>query len=721
LKNPNTVVVDGESLDLASVIFVAKHKGNAVLPSKGTEVIDRINKSVEQLKKHLKQGKTVYGVNTGFGGSADVRCDPNDMYTLQRAFLQHQHIGVLPMACADTTSMSAEAGPLRREWVRAAMLVRANSVARGHSAVRHSTIESLLTLLRNDIVPVIPTRGSISASGDLCPLSYIAGALEGNKTIHCWTGPESGRKLVPANEALASINLKPVVFEPKEALGLVNGTAISCGVGSLVLNSIHNLLELSQLLTAMNVEAMLGTCTSFAPFISRSRPHPGQAQVAATILSALQGSKLATPIHGSYEHQLFQDRYSIRTVPQWLGPFVEDLLLAHNQLTVEINSTTDNPLLDPDTGNIYHGGNFQAVSVTSAMEKCRLTAQAIGRMLFSQSTELTNHATNRGLPPNLCADDPSTSFTMKGVDIAMASYVSELGFLANPVFSHVVSAEMGNQALNSLALISARYTDSAIEILSMMCASVLYGVCQALDLRAMNRIFETRWKEALSKSIENSFNMLVDVKTIDDAKTKVWEWAKHELDKTTALDMKERFEKIVSGAKAPLLDAMFHNKHLAQSDVFSAIILWTTCTTESAIDLFQVTRNEYFTNGDASDILGNASRRLYRFIRRELGIPMHRGVVDYPTHPTLNATPGSDDTNHARIVNGSTNVRREKSMGQWISIIYESIKNNDIMDVVVECLEVGLGEDNQKSGGLNLAACGVTDTLNSSNIAACVQ
>lgn len=692
-------MIDGESLDLATVASVAKRKRSAVLLSGENEIVDKINKSVEQLKRHLKQGNTVYGVNTGYGGSADVRCSSGDMHTLQRAFLQHQHIGVLPIVCDSAISMNADAAPLKLEWVRATMLVRANSVARGHSAVRCSTIEALLTLLRHDIIPCIPTRGSISASGDLSPLSYIAGALEGNKTIYCWSGPESNRKLIRANEALASVNLAPVVFEPKEALGLVNGTAVSCAAGSLALNSIHNLLELSQLLTAMNVEAMLGTCASFAPFISKTRPHPGQAQVASTILSALQGSQLATPIQSPHEHQLFQDRYSIRTVPQWLGPFVEDLFLAHNQLSVEINSTTDNPLVDPDTGCIYHGGNFQAVSVTSAMEKCRLAAQAIGRMLFSQTTELINHATNRGLPPNLCADNPSTSFTLKGVDIAMASYVSELGFLANPVINHVVSAEMGNQALNSLALISARYTDSAIDILSMMCASALYSACQALDLRAMNRIFEARWKETLHKSIDTNFKRFMNDKTINDVKAKAWKCAKQELDRTTALDTKERFEKIMSAVKIPLLDATIHIEYIAQPEIFGVILTWCTYATGGAMDLYQSTRNEYFANGDASDILGNGSRRLYCFIRHELRIPMHRGIVDYPAPTIPTATLESVNRNDATVLNGNVDIRSDNNIGQWISIIYESIKSNDVISVVVKCLEAGLDSNIGETSG----------------------
>jgi phenylalanine ammonia-lyase len=631
-------------------------------------------------------------VNTDYGGSADVRCGPEGMYTLQRAFLQHQHIGVLPIPSSDGSLDMDTAPPLKEEWVRATMLVRANSVARGHSAVRLSTIESLLRLLRNDIIPLIPTRASISASGDLSPLSYIAGVLEGNSDIFCWVGPKGSRRVVPAQEALSSINTSPVVFQPKEALGLVNGTALSCAVGSLALCRMHNLLALSQLLTAMNVEAMLGTAASFDPFLSKIRPHSGQAQVASTILSALKGSQLSSGLSGTHGHALFQDRYSLRTVPQWLGPFMEDMFLAHQQLDVELNSTTDNPLIDPDTGDIHHGGNFQAVSVTSAMEKCRLAAQAIGRMLFSQLTELLNHATNRGLPPNLCADDPSTSFTLKGVDIAMAAYQSELSFLANTVHNHVNQAEMGNQALNSLALISARYTDSTCDILTLMCASTLYAVCQALDLRAMSRLFEERWQVQLNESLDVTFkHLLVDVTDIEDAKQKVWQHMKNELGKTTALDTKERFETIMQSGKLPLLEALAKakpkNEPTGREEVISGILSWPGANTQNAITLFNLVREVYFTAGDASVLLGEGSRRLYRFVRQGLGVPMSRGVADHSTSPS-STTVFTNESNSegAKETNDNDEFWRKKTIGHWISVIHEAIKNDVIIDVVVDCL-----------------------------------
>lgn len=604
------------------------------------------------------------------------------MHKLQQAFIQHLNCGVTSVVPEPTSDQVAHSSSLKQEWVRAAILIRANTVARGHSAVRTSTIRTLLKLLSHDILPVIPTRGSISASGDLSPLSYVAGMLEGNSGIFCWIGPSESRRIVPAPQALASVNIKATIFEPKEALGLVNGTAISAAAASLTLASLNNILALSQLLTAMNVEAVLGTATSFAPFISHIRPHPGQAQVASTIFGALEGSQLATGLLENHTHTLFQDRYSLRTVPQWLGPFVEDILLANEQLRVELNSTTDNPLIDSSTGDIYHGGNFQAVSVTSAMEKCRLAAQAIGRMLFYQFTEMTDPAKNRGLPPNLCVDEPSTSFTFKGVDTNLAGYMSELSFLANPVHNHVVSAEMGNQALNSLALISARYTDTSMDILAIMCAAHLYGTCQALDLRAMNRVFESKLKTAVYGSVQT---ILEGVGVGKDwharAQDEVWYFVASQLLKTTTLDSKSRFETIMKGAKAPLLSVL-EEANASSDDLLYYLKTWTVEITNTSLRLFNETRKEYIESGDAGDLLGRASKRLYRFVRKELKVPLHRGVVDHPTYQAC----GDPEDVAGRVGDRAT----KRTIGHWISVISEAIKDESIMGVVVECLREGL-------------------------------
>jgi phenylalanine ammonia-lyase len=258
----------------------------------------------------------------------------------------------------------------------------------------------------------------------------------------------------------------------------------------------------------MCTEALHGSVDSYHPFISSARPHPGQVEAAQNIHRLLEDSRLVEATD-TRKAGLYQDRYTLRTASQWIGPQLEDLSLAQDQLAVELNSSTDNLLIDADGCLIHHGGNFQAASVTSAMEKTRLSLQMLGKFMFAQSSELINPTLNKSLTPNLCFDDPSLSFTFKGVDINMAAYMSELAFLANPVSSHVQSAEMHNQAVNSLALISARYTLDAVEVISLMAATYLYCVCQALDLRSLHIEYLARIKKGAQAAFEQTLNGIV--------------------------------------------------------------------------------------------------------------------------------------------------------------------------------------------------------------------
>lgn len=290
-----------------------------------------------------------------------------------------------------------------------------------------------MTLLTNDVTPIVPLRGSISASGDLSPLSYIAGMLVGNPDIHVQYGGGEKERVMTADKALEELGILPMILGPKEGLGLINGTAVSTSVASLALWRANQFAVLSQVCTAIATEVLGGHTESFHSFIAMVRPHPGHVEAAGNILGFLVGSRLAktsscisekVPFEDNSKvlaevagnRGLAQDRYALRTAPQWIGAQLEDLLLAQTQVDVELNSTTDNPLIDatPGSTRFFNGGNFQAASITSAMEKARTALQMLGKMMFAQCTEIINPAYNGGLPANLSADDPSLSFTCKG-------------------------------------------------------------------------------------------------------------------------------------------------------------------------------------------------------------------------------------------------------------------------------------------------------------------
>jgi len=484
-KNGKPVVVDGQTLSIAAVTAASRYQTSVQL-TESPKVKERVAKSRKIMADKVDNGISVYGVSTGFGGSADTRTD--QPLVLGHSLLQMQHIGVLPSTTKPPSTLPL-LDPLSglsmpEAWVRGAMLVRMNSLIRGHSGVRWELIEKMKSLLDANITPLVPLRGSISASGDLSPLSYVAGTVCGNPSIRVYDGPIDARQIVSSRTALQAHNIEPLPLASKEPLGILNGTAFSAAVAALVLHDAVHLALLTQVCTAMGTEALAGTRCSFDPFIHAvARPHPGQVESARVIYNLLEGSQFAE-LHdvevkiSEDKGHLRQDRYPLRTAPQFIGPQLEDLLSSLTTITQECNSTTDNPLVDPDSGHIHHGGNFQAMAVTNVMEKTRLSLHHFGKLLFTQCAELMDPGMNRGLPPNLAATEPSLDYHAKGIDIAAAAYVAELGFLANPVSTHIQSAEMNNQAVNSMALVSGRQTINSLDILSILIASHLYALCQ---------------------------------------------------------------------------------------------------------------------------------------------------------------------------------------------------------------------------------------------------
>lgn len=561
-------------------------------------------------------------------------------------------------------------------WVRASMLIRLNSLASGVSGIKVSTIRTLHQILEAGITPQVPIKGSISASGDLSPLSYIGGVVQGKPGLNVWVRNCNGERcLKRADVALAEKSIEPVTLGAKEGLALVNGTAVSCAVGSLALHDALGQAVLSQVLTAMSVEALCGTDESFDPFFAEVRPHPGQIESAQNIYAFLSQSSLVQ--HSDTEEgELRQDRYSVRTASQWVGPVLEDLHLAHQQLTIEMNSTTDNPLINSrQNGKMMHGGNFQARAVTSAMEKTRQSLQTIGRMLFAQCTELINPATNRGLPPNLVGGEPSESFIWKGTDIMIAALQAELGFLANPVGSHVQTAEMGNQAINSLALISGRYTLEAVQTLSQLSAAHLVATCQALDLRAMNIRFMESLAVAFNTMVEEAFSSHLQTATsIETLRSSLWAGFQKSLDSLTHFDSPKRFASATESLQPLIL------KHVVPSvESISALHSWTEKCSSQALEIFRMNRDYYFAHPDATPYIGTASRRMYQFLRNDLGVPfIGNETLATPRNETGGFDFGQEGAQH--------DTSRGTTMGGTIAKVYESMRSGELYHVVMDCI-----------------------------------
>ncbi|KAH8828023.1 L-Aspartase-like protein [Flagelloscypha sp. PMI_526] len=662
-----TVLVDGQTLSIAAVNATARFCAPISLDETCQGAVSLSRQVIED---KITSGMSVYGLSTGFGGSADTRTDR--FYHLGLALVQHLNAGVLPSGTKPlgsfTLSDPLTSTSMPESWVRAAMLVRMNSLIRGHSGVRWEILERLQQLLAAKITPFVPIRTSISASGDLSPLSYIAGTLMGNPSIRVFHGPETfgPRALMSASQALDDANIEKVQLAPKEGLGIVNGTAFSAAVASLALNDAVHVALLSHVLTAMSSEALLGTRANFDPFIQEIRPHSGQVESARLIWDLLEGSQLVhmheenLSLHDD-KYALRQDRYPLRTAPQFLGPQIEDILNAHSAVTLECNSTTDNPLIETKTGIVHHGGNFQAMAVTNAMEKTRLALHHIGKILFAQGTELLNPAFNNGLPPSVAATDPSLNYHAKGLDVALAGYISELGYLANPVSTHIQSAEMHNQSVNSLALISARATINSLETLMLLMSSHLYILCQALDIRALQHELHNNLEKIIAEELESTFpHFTSEVRA--SLRSDVISASRTAFDKCNTMDGQDRMRE-TAGAGLRL-------------------ILRASTVSSRGYSLLQTLRSEYLSGArgaaPASNLIG-ATKVVYRYVRETLKIPMH----------------GRE--NLSVFEHGLNFV--DQTIGQNVSLIYEAMRDGHLQPVIADLMAPSLAPT--KSKGIN--------------------
>jgi histidine ammonia-lyase/phenylalanine ammonia-lyase len=472
--------LNGGSLTIDDVVRVARGGERAQL---SPAAASRIEASRALRNELLAREVPIYGVTTGFGDSAHRQISSAKAAALSRNLLRNLGCGTGRFAPP--------------EVARGTLLLRANCLAKGNSGVRVELVERLLFYLNNDILPLIPERGSCGASGDLVPMSYIGSVLVGDGDVL-----HDGR-IEHVEDILAEHALEPLVLEPKEGLALVNGTSFMSAFAALVVHDARELVAIAEACTAMACEAILGNRGHFNAFLFEAKPHPGQLESGRVIRELLAESRLALDseemfadeklgANGFMElHRQVQDRYSIRCAPHVVGALRDTLEWITRWIEIEINSSDDNPLFDTVGGRVQSGGNFYGSHVTQAMDSLKVALANLCDLADRQVEVVVDEKFNMGLTPNLIpfrdADDPEAGLHhgFKGMQLCCSAMTAEALHLAAPTSIHSRSTEAHNQDKVSMGTIAARDARAIVELAQNILAIELLACCQALELRGV--------------------------------------------------------------------------------------------------------------------------------------------------------------------------------------------------------------------------------------------
>lgn len=447
--------VDGESLTLERFRAIVLEHEQCGLGAVSRERVLAGRRAVDET---LARDDVVYGVNTGFGDLSRVQIPADKLRVLQeRLILSH---------CAGVGE------PLPDAAVRGMLLLRANTLARGHSGVRPAIVEALLALLNADVLPMVPSRGSVGASGDLAPLAHLALPLLGKGRVR-----HQGEEL-EAPAGLIKAGLEPLELGAKEGLALINGTQAMTSLLALAVLETRRLVRAADLIAALSTDALRGTDTAFDPRLHALRPHPGQVASAANLWGLMQGSG----IRESHRHDdvRVQDPYSLRCTPQVHGAARDLLTDVEAKLRVELNAVTDNPLVFPETGEILSGGNFHGEPIAFAADILAMAVSELGGISERRTEKLTNTAFS-ALPPFLVRDAGLNSGFMIA-QVTAAALAAENKTLCHPASVDSIPTSADKEDHVSMGMGAALKLGQVIANCRQILAIELLAAAQGVDL-----------------------------------------------------------------------------------------------------------------------------------------------------------------------------------------------------------------------------------------------
>ncbi len=450
------IKINGENITIEEVYSVAYENREVGLADSARE---KMNESRAYIEGRLQSGEAIYGVNTGFGHFSDVKISQPQIIELQKNLIRSHCMGI--------------GDPFTKEETRAIMFLRANALARGHSGIRPLVVDTILNYLNNDIIPVIPQKGSVGASGDLAPLSHLAlsiigeGKAWGSSGEHC-----SVTKLL--NEK----SVKPLELQAKEGLSLINGCQVMTAVGLLNLYKGRRLMWLADVSGAMTLEALKGSRAAFDPLISATRAHPGEAKTARNILKLMGPTSPIAESHADCGR--VQDCYSLRCMPAVHGAAKDSFRHVLKVLETEANSSTDNPLVFAKDGKILSCGNFHGEPVAYVLDFAAIAMSGIGNISECRIEKMINPSMS-GLPAFLAPEGGLNSGHMI-VQVAAASLVSENKILSHPASVDSIPTSADKEDHVSMGTIAARKFGQIVTNCEHIIAMEMLSSTQALDM-----------------------------------------------------------------------------------------------------------------------------------------------------------------------------------------------------------------------------------------------